>query len=64
MYNVSTHTYPHNETAQRNVSLVPTLIQLDSVHNAVQVKNEMVSVVVRFYFINIYPSGHLTLEQR
>ena len=37
--------YIHNETAQRNVSLVPKLIQLDSVHNAAQVKNEMVSVV-------------------
>ena len=30
--------YIHNETAQRNVSLVPILIQLDSVHNAKQVK--------------------------
>ena len=30
--------YTPNETAQRNVSFVPTLIQLDLVHNAVQVK--------------------------
>ena len=30
--------YTHNETVQRNVSLVPILIQYDSVYNAAQVK--------------------------